>query len=354
MSAYQNNSGKIGAQTFKEELLPFCGAKRHEVLCGPTFGVDSAVIDLGNGLALATSSDPLSLIPALGMEASAWLSVHLLANDMATTGLAPQFAQFVLNLPVSLLQKDFREYWQHIHKLCSDLGIAITGGHTGQIEGQNSTISGGGTMFLTAPKDQILTSNNARPGNVIIVTKKLALSSSSILAMIFPETVRNKCGAEIQHRAAQNFWQLSVMKEALTASHILRPNFDLCAMHDVTEGGVLGAISEMAAASGCSFRVENQLLPLSTEVEAITTLFKIDPRLSIGAGSMIIAVKPEVEDTLIDSLKGEGIEATAVGTFTEKECGNTLVEKGEERPFRFTGIDPYWKAFFQALKAEWK
>src|SRR5690606_17824174 len=130
------------------------------------FGVDTSIVDLQNGLAMAMCSDPLSLIPSLGMKASAWLSVHLPANDMATTGQAPQYAQFVLNLPPTLSRKDFAEYWQHIHQQCEALGIAITGGHTGQVEGQNSTISGGGTLFLTAPKESLLSSNNAQAGDV--------------------------------------------------------------------------------------------------------------------------------------------------------------------------------------------
>lgn len=354
MSTFENNAGKITARTFKEELLPFGGAQRPEVLCAPRFGVDTSIIDLGNGQAMAVSSDPLSLIPALGMEASAWLSVHLLANDMATTGFAPHFAQFVLNLPVSLSREDFRKYWRHIHRLCEQLGVAITGGHTGRIEGQNSTISGAGTMFLTAPAKDILSSNNALPGDVIIVTKQAALSSTSILATVFPETVKNKLGSEVQQKVANNFWQLSVMEEALTASGVLASNDELRAMHDVTEGGVLGAISEMATASGCGFRVENNLLPISPEVNAVAGLFDIDPRFSIGAGSMIMAVKKGSDEKLLKALKAEKIEATVAGTFTERESGCILVEDGKEHPFHFNGIDPYWEAFYKAFKAGMK
>src|SRR3546814_18921489 len=101
-------------------------------------------------MAMAMTSDPLSLIPSLGLEASAWLSVHLMANDMATTGYAPQYAQFVLNLPETLSSADFEAYWQYIHRYCTEIGTAITGGHTGKVAGQNSTVSGGGTMVAIA------------------------------------------------------------------------------------------------------------------------------------------------------------------------------------------------------------
>jgi hydrogenase maturation factor len=205
MSAFEDNSGKIASTTFKEVLLPKCGFYRKEIIVGPQFGVDTAVIDLGNEMAMAISSDPLSLIPTLGLKESAWLSVHLLANDMATTGFSPMYAQFVLNLPVTLALSDFEIYWNYIDAFCKEIGVSITGGHTCQIEGQNSTISGGGTMFLNAPKNKIITSNNAQPGDVIIVTKETALLSTSILAMSFPETVISKLGNDIYEKACQNF-----------------------------------------------------------------------------------------------------------------------------------------------------
>jgi hydrogenase expression/formation protein HypE len=354
MAAFDEQFGKVDAQVFKEDLLHKCGAKREEVICGPRFGVDTAIIDLGNGNALATSSDPLSLIPSLGMEISAHLSVHLLANDMSTTGFAPQFAQFVLNLPVSLSREDFNLYWGHIDALCKKLGISITGGHTGQIPGQESTISGGGTMFLQAPKQKILSSNNAEVGDSIIMTKHAALSSSSLLANAFPKTVSEKCGEETQKIAANNFWHLSVMKEALLASSILKPNQELHAMHDVTEGGILGALDEMADASGCGFTVELDKINLNEEVRQITDLFEIDPFLSIGAGSMLMAVKPGNEDRLIEGLSKEGVEACKIGVFTEGSSKQLVEKNGEQRSFTFDGVDPYWAAFFKAFQAGWQ
>ena len=354
MGAFEEQAGKVSAQVFKQDLLPGLGAERSEVICGPAFGVDTAVIDLGGGEALAVSSDPLSLIPSLGMKVSAWLSVHLLANDMSTTGFAPQYAQFVLNLPVNLTRVHFNEYWQHIHQLCQESGIAITGGHTGQIPGQESTISGGGTMFLKAPKDQILSSNGAQPGDCVIVTKHAALSSTALLAMAFPETVSQHCGSEVQKEVANHFWKLSVMQEALLAAEILQPHRELRAMHDVTEGGILGALEEMADASNCGFHVETEKLPINAAVQAVADLFEIDPFLSVGAGSMLMAVKSGTENKLIGHLTKAGIAATAIGHLSGDGKKELVQKDGSAKPFHFDGVDPYWGAFFKAYQAGWK
>jgi hydrogenase maturation factor len=354
MSAFEDSSGKVNSRLFRDVLRPKTGWLRDEVITGPAFGVDTAVIDLGNGNGLATSSDPMSLIPSLGLKESAWLSVHLLANDMATTSFAPQYAQFVLNLPADFPLDSFKEYWNYIHAFCDDIGVAITGGHTAQVPGQQSTTPGGGTMFLQAPLNDIITADGAAPGDSIIVTKESALTASSILAKSFPERVQDKCGKELWEQGCENFYRTSSLQDGLAAAEILQPKKELKAMHDVTEGGLLGAIAEMAEASGCGFRVESEKLPLGEAAKQICELFEIDPRLCVGAGSMIIAVKAGKENVLVDHLHENGIPATVVGEWTSQEDGNILFDDGKETTFKFDGHDPYWNAFFEAMEKGWK
>ncbi|WP_184544695.1 AIR synthase family protein [Mucilaginibacter sp. FT3.2] len=347
-------SGKLSNGGFDQIILPRCGFPREDVKRGPAFGVDVAVITLPGGLGLALTSDPLSLIPSLGLQESAWLSVHLMANDMATTGFAPMFTQMVLNLPPHLSKEDFTTYWNFIHQYCSDIGVAITGGHTGSIEDQNSTIAGGGTMLLTAPVHDILTSPGARAGDAIIVTKQCAISSSAILAMSFPETVKNKLGAEVYNRGCEMFYQTSSLPDGLMAAGKESRYHEVTAMHDVTEGGVLGAVYEMAIASGNGVWVDNDLLPMGHAQQQICDLFNIDARFCIGAGAMVMAVKKEAPPNVIQRLQQNGIEATLIGAFTAKQQGYKLIEQGVEKELPYYNTDPYWAAFFNALKNGWK
>lgn len=346
--------GKIKHSFFEDAILQNCGFERKEVSTGPVFGVDVAIIDLPGGLAMATASDPLSLIPSLGLEESAWLSVYLMANDIATTGFSPMYAQFVLNLPMDLSISDFELYWGYIHQFCKELKIAITGGHTGFVEGQNSTISGGGTLMSFAPKDQMLTSKKAKAGNMILITKECAISSSAILAMSFPETVKNNLGKEIYDDACSLFYKTSSVDDALVAVGNRMQNKEVTAMHDVTEGGVLGAIYELAIASGNGALIYNDRIPIGETQKKIGKLFSIDPRFSIGAGSMVIAVEKGSENKVIERLKKENIVCSIVGELTEKEKGIKLMEGDSQINLPYTGKDPYWDAFFKAYKEGWK
>jgi len=346
-------TGKISHQFFKQFFQDKCGKKRSEVTVGPQFGVDVSVINLPNGQAMAMASDPMSLIPSLGLRESAWLSVHLVTNDIATTGFPPMYGQFVLNLPAQFSQKEFQTYWDYIHQFSSELGIAITGGHTGFIEGQNSTIAGGVTLVTIAKQNQLLTSKLAGPGDAILVTKGCAISSVAILAKSFPKTVKNKAGIEHYHNACELFNDISVLKDALTAMDG-ETGKEVTAMHDVTEGGVLGAIYEMAIASDNGALIYKDKLPISETQSRVCEIFSLAAPDCIGAGSMIITCKKNAVPKIISKLKINNIYCTEVGEITKKSNGIKLHEKGRESDLIYKEKDPYWEAFFKALKSGWK
>ncbi len=340
-------SGKLTHGVFESVIRHQCGYPRPEVMAGAAFGVDVAVVDTGAGMAMALTSDPLSLIPSLGLPESAWLSVHLLANDMATTGFAPMYGQFVLNLPATFSKSDFDIYWQHVHQYCSGIGVAITGGHTGFIEGHAATIAGGGTFITVAPREKIRLSTSAQPGDVVLVTKSCAISSAAILAMSFPETVKNRAGIEVYQKACAAFYDTSSLPEALMAG----TNDYVTAMHDVTEGGVLGAIYELTVASGNGVVVYNEKLPIAPVQSAVCGVFDLDARYCVGAGAMVIACKKEGVDMLISELADNNIACAAVGLLCEKEKGRILMENETAAELPYYGVDPYWAAFFKAFHA---
>jgi hydrogenase expression/formation protein HypE len=347
------DAGKIQHEFFSEVIFPKTGRHRKEVLIGSQYGVDVSVIQLPGGFAMAVSSDPLTLIPSLGLQESAWLSVQILANDMVTTGFAPQYAQFVLNLPVSLTSSDFDTYWNHIHQYCNNIGIAITGGHTGQVVGQNSTVSGGGTMFTVAQEDLILTSNKAKPGNIVIVTKQAALTATSILAMSFPETVKNQAGVDVYQKACDLFYRTTSLQDGLVAALASEGCKDVTAMHDVTEGGVLGAIYEMATASNCGVVIDSDALPIGEVQASVCNVFNIDPRFVVGAGAMIVAVKASAKEAVLKRLQDNHIQATIVGYFSDT-TEKIIQENGINQPLIHPGTDAYWNAFYTAFANGWK
>src|SRR3546814_10890616 len=137
--------------------------------------------------------------------------------------------------------------------------------------------------------------------------------------MSFPETIKNKLGKEIYDDGCGLFYKTSSVNDALVAVGSDINNSGITAMHDVTEGGVLGAIYELAIASQNGACIYNDCLPMGEAQKQICDLFSIDPRYCIGAGSMIIAVKKGFEKNVINRLKQQSIDCAIVGELTEKE-----------------------------------
>lgn len=341
--------GKIERNDLERVFTQKTGAISSKVIQGPKFGVDTAIVQIGDNKGLITASDPASLIPSLGLKESAWLSVILTANDIATSGFLPQYAQFMLHLPSSISTIELEQYWGYIHDFCNEIGIAITGGHTGFGEIGQSTISGGVTMFSIAELSQIKSTAFVEPDFDIIVTKSAALSSGAILAKSFPKYTSKHLGEGAQRELSDTFYQLSVLPEVQAIRSNSFVYNGVVALHDTTEGGVLGAIYELCEAGGIGVVVDQDQIPLGKHQEAICELFSIDPYRCTSAGSLLIACKKVVTEELLKILKAEGINASKIGETLANKEERIIINRGERQRLTYVDEDPYWKAFFKAI-----
>ena len=87
-------------------------------------------------------------------------------------------------------------------------------------------------------------------------------------------------------------------------------------MHDITEGGLLGALFEVAMASNTGFIVYEDKIPIQRCTRKLAKEFSIDPLRLISSGSMLITTTKGEE--LIKALEEEGIKATIIGKVTRK------------------------------------
>ncbi len=340
--------GKLSPEFFERVIYSRLGASRQEVLIGPTTGVDTCVIRINQNQVLISTTDPISLIPELGPADSAWMSINLLANDLSTSAFKPQYLMLDLNLPPSISEETLEAYWESLSGECARLGIAIVGGHTGRFEGgSDSTIIGSGTLFSTGSA-HYLTARNAKLGDSVILTKSAALSATAILARTFPEKVKDRIGAEGFERAREYFRKISACEDALAAASIGVGVGGVTAMHDVTEGGVVSALYELARASSLGLAVDRAKIPVERETREICSIFKIDPYTSLGEGALVISCHPSKADDVIRVLGSRGTPARVVGELLEPTAGIRFFENGIEVPYTFPIVDHYWKAYYDS------
>src|SRR5205809_7217867 len=122
--------GKLTPQFFRKIIFPRLGASRPNITDGPRPGGDCSVLQLNEERVLVAASDPLSYLPSIGAADSAFLSVHLLASDLTTSGFSPQYGIFDFNLPAALSDPQFAKYWIAFLSECKKLGISIICGYS--------------------------------------------------------------------------------------------------------------------------------------------------------------------------------------------------------------------------------
>jgi hydrogenase expression/formation protein HypE len=345
--------GKAGQNILESVIYRSLGASSSQLIVGPAFGADNSVLRLGRRRVLVATSDPLSYIPSLGPEASAWLSVHLLASDLTTSGFSPQFGLFDFNLPSTLSDTSFAKYWKSFHQECKRLGLSIIGGHTGRYPGIDYTIVGGGVVMATGPEDRYLTSGMARAGDDVILTKGAAVETTAILTRVFPKRARRALGNRLFEKAWNYLYKVSTVADALTASSVGVRQRGVTAMHDATEGGVIAGLIELTTASNLGLRVELEQIQISEETRHLCKLFRMDPLVCLSEGSLIIASRPTKTDKVLSKLSSAGIPSNVVGNLTSRFRGCRASTGKGLRSLSYPDVDPYWKAYSRGIERGW-
>ena len=86
-------------------------------------------------------------------------------------------------------------------------------------------------------------------------------------------------------------------------------------MHDPTEGGVAGAIHEMADASKLGIKIFSERIRVEPETMEICKFYGIDPLQLIASGSLLIAAEPASAERIGKTLRKNRIHAEIVGEF---------------------------------------
>ena len=326
--------GKVPPEVLEKTVFDRLGVNDERVIIKSGVGIDAAAIDFGDSVLVATS-DPIT-----GAEKHiGFYAVNVNANDVATFGAKPKWFLVTILLPENADEELLEKIMEDMHKSAGRLGISIVGGHTEVTVGLNRQIVIG-TMLGEVKKDQLVTSNGAKPGDVIILTKGAGIEGTSIIASENEEELKKVFGKELVENAKRFLQKISVVEEALIAAEI-----GVHAMHDPTEGGIANGFHEMADAAGLGFRVYYEEIFIAEETRKLCEHFKLDPLALISSGSLLIAAPPEKAEKVVEVIRRKGIEAAIVGEFLEDNNIKVIVKDGKEVPLKRPETDEIWKLF---------
>jgi hydrogenase expression/formation protein HypE len=311
--------GKLHPDLLKKLVFSSLGAPDHRVIVGPKIGEDAAVIDFKNRV-LVVHSDPITG----AVEDVGWLAVNICANDIATRGVRPLWILIVMLLPQSVKFSQLKQITSQIDKAAKELDIAIIGGHSEITAGINRPILIT-TAIGEAEKGKFVSSSGAKVGDYIIMTKGAAIEGTAILSTEIAERLESKTSREIVKKAKNFIKRTSIVQDALIAVEV----GGVHAMHDATEGGVAGALQEIAWASDVSIQAHEEKIPIYRETEAICRALNIDPLKTIGSGSLMISAHREKAEKIVAALRKKGIQASIIGKVRREKNKSCIFRRDE-------------------------
>lgn len=299
--------GKIPTEILAEVISSFDSLKkRDDVLVRPKIGEDCAAVSFADEVCLL-STDPIT---AADSDAG-YFAVHINANDIAASGGEPVGILVTALLPEGVTSQTLKEIAAGIYRAAAEIGIEVLGGHTEVTDAVNKPILSVAIIGKTTA-DGLIHTAGAQIGDDVIITKKAALEGTSILADTYYDKISKKFGAYFADQAVsfKNF--LSVIKDAKIAKL-----YGANSMHDITEGGVLGACYEVAEACGLGIEIDVDKVPLNDESVKICEFLSIDPYYLISSGALLVTAKDG--EKIVNELNGQGIGGAIIGKIVEKE-----------------------------------
>ena len=243
--------GKLTPVELNQHVFRHLVQRRPEIIVGSALGEDSMLLDLGDSLCVM-STDPITG----ATKRSGWLAVHVSANDVASNGAEPVCCLMTILAPPDCPMAEIEQVMIDAAKAAEELNIEISGGHT-ELTSAVCKIVISTTVVGKTPRNHILRTDSAKAGDDIVVTKTIGLEGTAILAQDAKEYMLQWFSLEELATAEQFMNQISVVPEGLASVA-----FGVHAMHDITEGGLLGAIYEMASGAGLGFELFSHKVPI--------------------------------------------------------------------------------------------
>lgn len=311
--------GKVRESVLKRSVLKTIKYKGKEVVNGPGIGCDAGVLSAANNEVTVASTNTV----AFNFDGMESVAIAGAVNGIAAKGAAAKGVELSILLPACYEENDLKVMMHSLDEACKHADVSILGGHT-----QVCTTVSEPVISVTAigscVKDQLLSIQSITPGMDIVVSKWMAMPGTEII-------LSKKC-KELRDRFQSSFLEKA---KRLSELHLVRSeaavavNSGVAAMHDISQGGITGALWEMASAAGVGLEVEFNKIPVRQETIEICELFGLNPYEMMSTGSLLMMTNSGNE--LVSNLQHQGINAVIIGRTT---AGNDrVIIKNDEKSY---------------------
>ncbi len=306
----------------------------------PGVGQDAAVLALSGEELLALKADPITF----ATDSIGWYSVTVNVNDMAAVGATARWLLATLLCPVGTNALRIASIMKELNDKARAEGLILCGGHTEITDAVTRPVI---SLHVagTAHRNAIVNKNRVAEGDLVLMTKRLAVEGTSLVARELPGRLRDAGLDDAFIERCRGFLRdpgISVVRDATIAAAV----GGVSAMHDITEGGLATALHELSTAGGHRIRVHMDQIPIYPETEIICRHLQLDPLGLIASGSLLISCHPGKVQEVVSALSAEAIEASCLGKVLDRGVGVLAVSAdGSPVPWPLFQVDEIARLF---------
>lgn len=319
-------AGKLKESVLKRSVLKQLHTRSEEVLAKPAVGGDYGAVEVSENLAVVLSSDPVTL----SREEIGSSAIMAACNDVACSGATLKGVSVTMLLPTTFNEEELRDLMKDMDHACEECCVDILSGHTEVSRAVKEPIVVV-TAMGTVAKNAMVHSSGVRPGMDIVATKWVGLEGTAILAKEREEELRARYAKPFIDNAKVFGQMMSIVPEAAVAI-----KSGASAMHDVSEGGIFGALWELAESAGVGLEIDLKKIPIRQETVEICEFFDLNPYKIVSGGCLLIATKDG--NGMVLELEKAGIPAIVIGKATDSN-DRVLLNEDERRFLETTQTD---------------
>ncbi|WP_288918472.1 AIR synthase family protein [uncultured Eubacterium sp.] len=325
--------GKLDSDVLQRIVIDRIRYRRPEVRTRAGIGEDCAVVNFGD-YDCVISTDPITAdVKDIGR-----LSIHISCNDIASNGIQPLAITLAVMLPEGTTTEDVEQIMTQAGEAAERAGVEIVGGHTEVTRSVRQPVIVS-TAFGRAVSGTSASARDMRPGDRILMTKYAGLEGTGIIAADLGRQLGGVLSEAEREEARALLDQVSVVKEGVIAGEI-----GTAGMHDVTEGGIFGAVWEMCHISRLGARLDVDRIPVLPVTRKICDAFGIDCMRLISSGCMLMAAPADKAAKITRRVTAAGILITDVGEVLAPGTAVTGTSGGRTFTIDPPGADELYKA----------
>ena len=305
-----------------EQFLDGFSFEDPALLISAGVGEDIAAVDIHQEEVLVLKSDPITFaIDAIGHYA-----VLVNANDITTCGAEPRWFLTTLLFPCGSTGSEIQHVMIGLNHIASKYGITLCGGHTEITDAVTRPVVVG-SLAGTVKKSHLIDKKSMQTGDLVLITKSVAVEGTAIIAREMEDKLLSMGFSESDVYSCKQFLdRISILEEARIAKNV----GGVTAMHDVTEGGLASAATELSIAGNHRIRIDMDRIPIFPQTQKICDALDISPLGLIGSGSLLICCNPDTKDKLIAEIRRAGIDVTCIGEVLSK--GEGILAMDDRKP----------------------